>query len=135
MEELVRFSVSVPEQLLEEFDRWLSRSGMHNRSEAVRQVMRSFIAQSQWEERSGEVFGTVTIIYDHHRNDAVSSLTELQHHFSRVIICTTHVHIDPRRCLEVIVLRGEVEEMRRFITSLSSLKGIEETHPVITSPL
>jgi metal-responsive CopG/Arc/MetJ family transcriptional regulator len=35
----------------------------------------------------------------------------------------------------VIVLRGEVEEMRQFITTLSSLKGIEETHPVITSPL
>ena len=68
-EEIARFSVSIPKSLLDEFDKWLRSHGMVNRSEALRQVMRSFIAQSKWEFQEGMVCGTVTIIYDHHRHD------------------------------------------------------------------
>ena len=48
----------------------------------------------------------VTLIYDHHAGRVAERLTELQHlHLNRVVT-TTHVHLDARRCLEVILLRG-----------------------------
>ena len=53
-----------------------------------------------------EAMGVVTLIYDHHAGRIAERLTELQHlHLDRVVT-TTHVHLDARRCLEVILLRG-----------------------------
>ncbi|WP_286974669.1 nickel-responsive transcriptional regulator NikR [Acetomicrobium sp. UBA5826] len=126
MEELVRFSISIPKSLLDEFERWLHNHGMVNRSEALRQMMRSFIAQSKWESQEGIVSGTVTVIYDHHRHDAVSEITSIQHKYGHIIVCTTHVHIDHSNCLEAIILLGEIDEIKRFLIDLNSLKGIKE---------
>jgi len=125
-EEIARFSVSIPKSLLDEFDKWLSSHGMVNRSEALRQVMRSFIAQSKWEFQEGMVCGTVTIIYDHHRHDAVSEITNIQHKYGVIIVCTTHVHIDHSNCLEAIILLGEIDMIKKFLVDLNSLKGIKE---------
>lgn len=133
MEEVVRFSVSMPKSLLDEFDKWLRSHGMANRSEALRQIMRSFIAQSKWESQEGMVCGTVTIIYDHHRHGAVSEITAIQHNYGDIIVCTTHVHIDHFNCLEAIILMGEINEIKKFLIDLNSLKGIKETRASIVN--
>ena len=50
--------------------------------------------------------GVVTLIYDHHAGRIAERLTELQHQHLDRVVTTTHVHLDARRCLEVILLRG-----------------------------
>ena len=60
MEEMVRFSVSMPESLAREFDRWLNEKKLKNRSDAIRQIIRSHIGRTMWELQEGEVYGTFT---------------------------------------------------------------------------
>lgn len=129
----MRFSVSMDEKLLEEFDRWIAKSGFPTRSEALRQLIRTFVTETKWKENVGEVWGTVTVTYNHHDHDASQALTHLQHTFGEVIICTTHIHMDADNCLEVIILRGEVQRVREFVESLPGLKGVRNTTPSITS--
>lgn len=91
VEPLVRFGVAVPQKLLDSFDSRLADAGMPNRSEALRQLIREYVAQDTWEKGS-TVFGTVTLTYNHHAGDATGPLTDLQHDFGGIIVCTTHVH-------------------------------------------
>ena len=60
-------------------------------------------------------------------------LTELQHlHLDRVVT-TTHVHLDARRCLEVILLRGPAKIVRELADSLIGTKGVETGRLVLAS--
>jgi CopG family nickel-responsive transcriptional regulator len=81
----------------------------------------------------GDAMGVVTLIYDHHTGRVAERLTELQHlHLSRVVT-TTHVHLDARRCLEVILLRGPTRTVRELADSLIGTKGVETGRLVLTS--
>lgn len=135
MEKLARFSVSLPDSLLEEFDCRIRSAGHKNRSEALRHLIRNFIAESCWERGNESVYGTITITYDHHSHDTAQELTALQHDFGHIIICSTHVHIDHDHCFEVIVLRGASEDVKRFVEALSGLKSVYSTKPVFTVPV
>ncbi len=129
---LVRFGVAVPENLLVSFDKRLEEAGLPNRSEALRQLIREYVARDTW-NKDGTVYGTVTMTYNHHANDAMTRLTELQHDFGDIIVCTTHVHVDHRHCLEVIAVRGDGGRVREFLTSLRALKAIQSVSPVIAT--
>ena len=49
--DLVRFSVAIPEGLLEEFDARSARRGMHaNRSEAIRDLIREQMAEEDTDD-------------------------------------------------------------------------------------
>jgi CopG family nickel-responsive transcriptional regulator len=120
-EKLVRFSVSMPENLVSEFDRWIEKKRLKSRSDALRQIIRDYIGQTLWEVQEGEAYGTFTFSYDHHSRDASREITRLQHDFMNAIVCTTHVHIDHDTCMEVVVLRGSTQEIVRFVEAASSL--------------
>ncbi len=135
MEKLTRFGVAMPEQLLEQFDRWIERTGLPNRSLAIRQLVRDYITSSHWQEGAGEVCGSITLMYDHHGNDITGGLTSLQHDFGDVIICTTHVHVSHEVCLECLVVKGEAGRLKKLEEALSALKGIRSVNAAIAASI
>jgi CopG family nickel-responsive transcriptional regulator len=130
---LVRFSVAIGGELLQKFDHYREVHRYPNRSEAVRGLMRSALIADAVAHETGEAMGVVTLIYDHHAGRIAERLTELQHlHLNRVVT-TTHVHLDARRCLEVILLRGPTRTVRELADSLIGTKGVETGRLVLTS--
>ena len=122
---LVRFSVAIGGELLQKFDEFREQHQYPNRSEAVRGLMRAALIQEVIGDDSTEAMGVVTLIYDHHSGRVGDRLTEIQHlHLNRVVT-TTHVHLDARRCLEVILLRGPTQLVRELADSLIGTKGVE----------
>ncbi|MDR1915653.1 MAG: nickel-responsive transcriptional regulator NikR [Synergistaceae bacterium] len=132
---LVRFGVTVPEEIVEEFDRKLQQSGKKNRSDVLRQLMRGYIADERWRDVGGEVFGTMTMIYDHHSAHTCRDLTSVQHDHSEVILCTTHVHVAHDKCMECVILRGESQKIKTFVDTLRKIKGVKDIGFVISSGL
>ncbi|MDR2401712.1 MAG: nickel-responsive transcriptional regulator NikR [Deferribacteraceae bacterium] len=130
---LVRFGVSIPADLLKDFDSLSVKSGFPNRSIALRRLVHEFISSSAWQQGTGEVCGSFTILYDHHSNDIINSLTELQHRFMDVILCNTHVHISHDVCLECLAVKGASNKLKELQTVLSSLKGIISLNTAINS--
>src|SRR4051812_31305984 len=130
---LVRFSVAIGGELLQKFDDYREEHGYPNRSEAVRGLMRAALIQDVIADATSEAMGVVTLIYDHHAGRVGDRLTEIQHlHLNRVVT-TTHVHLDARRCLEVILLRGPAQTIRELADSLIGTKGVETGRLVLTS--
>ena len=122
---LVRFSVAIGGELLDQFDRYRAEHRYPNRSEAVRGLMRAALFQDAIADGDAETMGVLTLVYDHHKAGIADRLNDLQHqHFDRVVT-TTHVHLDPHRCLEVILLRGPVRIVRTLADGLIGTKGVE----------
>jgi len=128
-----RFGVSIPPQLLDQFDHWVTECGYPNRSEAFRTLVREGILQKAWSGGRGVLSGAVTLVYDHHRRDALHALNELQHDYRRIVISTQHVHLDHTHCLEIIVVRGAAPRIRAFADRLRGIKGVVHDSLIITT--
>ena len=124
MSEIVRFSVSLEDDLLEQFDQYCEQEQFATRSEAVRQMIRETLTARAWESDSQEVAGTLTLVYDHHRAQVSDRLTQLQHDNTDMVVSTVHVHLTHHLCLEVIILRGPAGRLRKIASQLRGLKGI-----------
>jgi CopG family transcriptional regulator, nickel-responsive regulator len=123
MSELVRFGVSLERPLLERFDELIRERQYTNRSEALRDMIRSELVQRAWRE-GRDVAGAITLIYDHHKRDVLSKVTDIQHGFQQVIISTQHIHLDHHNCLEIVAARGKAEDVQRLADALKSIKGV-----------
>jgi len=123
--DLCRIGVAINEELLTEFDRLIEKRGYTNRSEAFRDLIRNELVKERWDSPNSEVFGTVTLVYDHHVRLLTEKLTELQHKHHSSIISATHVHLDHDNCLEVILVRGRAAAVEKLANALIATKGVK----------
>ena len=128
-----RVGVSFEPELLAEFDALIKRKGYNNRSEAIRDLVRKSLIESEIEAERGDVIGTLTIIYDHDVGDVTNKLLHLQHHHHSEISSTTHIHVDEHLCLEVLVVQGTAKEVKKLADNIKAIKGIKHGELVITS--
>lgn len=132
MGELVRFGVSVDEELLKKFDKLTVERGYANRSEALRDLMRDALVQQQWQEDE-EVVGVVTLLYDHHARNLEAQLTDIQHTQHKQILSTMHIHLDHDHCLEIVAVRGAGRQIEELATQLIGMKGVRHGKLTATS--
>ena len=125
MGKLTRFGVSLDEELLEPFDALCAVKGYSNRSEAIRDLIRKALVAEEWQQADGQGAGTLTLVYDHHKNDLARRLTQMQHDEHDIIIATLHVHLDHHNCLEVLILKAEAARVRALADKLISCKGVK----------
>ncbi len=121
---LIRFGVSIPQDLLTRFDGMIRGQGYDNRSEAIRDLIRKSLLQTDLLAESQAVAGTIVMVYDHHASELPMTLVELQHAYHRDIISTMHVHLNHDQCLEVVVVRGGVQRLRELSDRIRVLKGV-----------
>jgi CopG family nickel-responsive transcriptional regulator len=133
MSEIVRFSVSVENELLSRFDEFCEREHFATRSEAVRQLIRNQLTEQAWATDDREVAGTLTLVYDHHRPQLRDRLTDVQHAHTDLVVSTLHAHLTHDICLEVIVLRGPAGRLQEIASQLKGLKGIYKGELVMAS--
>jgi CopG family transcriptional regulator, nickel-responsive regulator len=130
---LMRFSVAIGSELLRRFDIYCEKHRYPNRSEAVRGLIRAALIEEAVDEETSDAMGVVTLIYDHHAGRVAERLTEIQHEHIHAVVTTTHVHLDARRCLEVILLRGRTQIVRKLADDLIGTKGVETGRLVLAS--
>ncbi len=129
---LKRFSISLDEQLLEQFDGYIHPRGYSNRSEAVRDLIRKVLVNEEWEQDS-EVVGVVSIVYNHHQPQLQEKITELQHKCHQLITSTTHVHMEHHNCLEVTIVKGRATLVRELAENLMALRGVKDGNLAMSS--
>ncbi|NLX56577.1 MAG: nickel-responsive transcriptional regulator NikR [Planctomycetaceae bacterium] len=132
MSDLVRISMSLENSLLENFDEYVENQGYPTRSEAIKALMRQSLSEQAWTQNQ-LVAGSVTLVYDHHRQGIVKRLMDVQHDFGAVIVSTQHVHLDHHHCLEIIVVKGKASLIRELVGVFKSMKGVKHNSPVMVS--
>ena len=107
-------SLSVPEKLLKLVENSIEEQGFANRSEIVRQALRNFIQESKsLRELEGQIAASITIIYE--RGARKEQISEIQHSFGNIISTYLHAHIEEDYCIEVIVVKGAAERIRKLV--------------------
>jgi CopG family nickel-responsive transcriptional regulator len=134
MKKLVRFGVSLDHHLLAEFDDVVRRRKYPTRSEALRDLIRDQLVSQEWSGNPGrEVVATITFVYDHHVRDLTRKLTHIQHAFQGHVMAGMHVHLDHDHCLEVLVVKGNVSEIKEVADALVSAKGVKHGKLTMTT--
>lgn len=133
MADLTRFGISIDERLLTQFDEVISNKGYVNRSEAIRDLIRSTLVEEEWADDNQQTVATVTLVFDHHTRDLSDKLTEHQHSHHQEIISTLHVHLDHHHCLEVVVIKGPASRVKRIADELIGTKGVKHGKLVATT--
>ena len=132
MSDLTRFSVSVPNNLLQQFDKHVEENHYATRSKAIADLIANTLVKDKWSDNS-DVAGAVVLVYDHHTKDVGHQLMELQHHFHHIVVSTQHVHLDHDNCLEIVVLKGKSTEVKELSSRLKACKGIKHASLVMTT--
>lgn len=120
-----RFGVSMNDTLLEGLDELVRRRHYPNRSEAIRNLVRSALVEEEWHKSRGEVIGVLVIVFDHKRRELSSRLLKKEHRHSGSILTTLHLHLDHENCLEAKVIKGTPDSVRSLADELSSMKGVK----------
>lgn len=120
-----RLTISLNDQLAEQFDVAMHKRGYFNRSEAVRDLIRDLLDTVRSEEHDeGHCTATLSYIYSHQESELASSLTAVQHDHHDLTLSTMHVHIDPDNCLEVAVLSGSIKNVKDFANHIIATRGV-----------
>jgi CopG family nickel-responsive transcriptional regulator len=132
MPDLERLSFTIEKPLLGRLEKLMRRAKFRNRSEFIRDLIRSRLVETQW-EGDEEALGTVTLIYDHETRQLSDKLTSLQHEHHHAILATTHVHLDHHLCAEMIMCRGRAHILRELSEQLGQQKGVLHSQLAMSS--
>ena len=121
---LVRFGVSLEEELLTQFDRLIKQRHYTNRSEALRDMIREELIKKEW-TKNKEVTGAITLVYDHHTRELVTKVLDVQHDYHTCILSSQHIHLDHHNCFEIIVTKGKSKEIEELYQKLKSIKSVK----------
>ncbi len=128
-----RFSVSLPPELLRQFDRMVTEKSYDNRSLALADMIREKLVDHYQRDSNEEIAGTITLVYDHHKQHVQATLTDIQHDHHDVIVSTVHVHLDHHNCLEVLVVRGKSGLIKKIADELIAAKGVKHGKLMVTA--
>ncbi len=130
---VVRFTVSVPADLAKQLDRMTREKGYANRSLAVADLIRAGLVEHRQNCGDCEIAGTITLVYDHHKQHVQTTLTDIQHDHHDVILSTLHVHLDHHNCLEVLAVRGKARTVKTIADELIAARGVKHGKLTVTS--
>jgi len=130
---LCRFSLSMPQALVEQLDSMCAAKGYESRSQAVADMVRDALVEHRANTGSREIAGNITLVYDHHRRNIQAQLTHIQHDHGPVVISTLHVHLDHHNCMEVLAVRGVAKTVRGLADKLIAVKGIKHGKMTVTT--
>jgi CopG family nickel-responsive transcriptional regulator len=118
-------SLSLPTELLEELDSTLGEEKSANRSEVLRQALRSYLSEyKKLEELKGNIIATISVLYN--KEEKNEELFKLQHEFSDMITAYLHSHLTETSCLEVMVIKGSSKRLKKLIDKLKANKPVKQ---------
>lgn len=130
---ITRFGMSIDSALIRKFDTLIAKKGYDNRSRAIQDLVREKLVEEEWDAGDRETVGTITIVYDHHTRELEHALTEMQHRSFQQIISALHVHLDAHNCLEVLVVKGRGQDLRKIADRLIGTRGVKHGKLTITT--
>lgn len=83
------------------------------------------------QDMEGEKIGILTVNYDHHETGVIKDLSEIQNKFKKYINSVIHVPMTKKERLDIIIVKGDVNEIKKLTGCIMKLKGID--HVKLTS--
>ena len=125
-----KFGVYLTDELYEKLQEYMDKLSIRSKSKLLQDALRLFIVEHQW-KLGGNVVGLIGIVYDHEYPDVDNRLTDVQHRYISLIVSTVHVHLDERKCMLAIIVRGDAERIRKLLNDLMNIRGVLLTRQIL----
>ncbi len=132
MSKLVRFSISIDENLVKEFDKRIRFEKCLNRSKAISMLINRYLVERKAVEGE-DVAGAIGLVYDHHKRMIGDKLTSVQHDYHKIIVSTQHIHLTHSTCFEIIIVRGNGKKIEELYYKLKKIKGLLNSYLTLAS--
>jgi CopG family nickel-responsive transcriptional regulator len=120
-----RFTISLDDGLAEQFDAWISQRAYANRSEAVRDLLRAELQQTQLRaDQAPSCVACLSYVYEHQARDLAERLAKIQHAQHDLVVSTLQVQLDHTYRLETTVLRGSTALVTAFADAVCAERGV-----------
>lgn len=122
-----RLTISIDDDLAEDFEALIQARQYGNRSEAIRDLVRRELRQERLQaDPKRACVATLSYLYDHHDRNVVRRLMDLQHEHHDLTLSATHVHLDHDNCLETLILRGPADQVGALAHAILAEKGVRD---------
>ena len=106
-----------------------------DRSKAIHDCVRSFISEFEWMQKdSGQITGAMLVLYYLDKPGLLDEIMKVQHKFKNVISSTTHIHLEENKCLEMIAINGNTQEIKNLTQILMAKKGVKQVKVAALAP-
>jgi len=124
-------SITIPDELMRQFERFMKERGYYSRSEAFRDAIRSIMANREFELPSTSIIAaTIMAITDIENKDVDLRLTELRDEYDDVVVENVHRHIGRDYCLEIFIAQGKRDRVMEFISKIRSLRKLKNVEAI-----
>ncbi len=123
-----RITITLDDDLLTTLDELSAQRGYHNRSEAIRDILRNTLVHEHPQHGEKQGYAVLSYVYEHEKRDLASRIVSAQHHHHDLSVSTLHVHINHDDCLEVSVLKGNMHEIQHFADDVIAQRGVRHGH-------
>lgn len=120
----IKTGVAIKKEIADKLDLIMKQLNLKSRSKAISEAIEFYVAEKSSLIGEGILSGVILLLYDHTVKGIDYKLIHAQHDYLNIIISTTHIHLDPKRCLEAIIVKGSITEIRNLIGSLERIKGV-----------
>ena len=127
-----RTTITLDDDLMSRLDEFMADRHYANRSEAIRDLVRSGLEQSALDASpAAQCLGAAIYVFDHDARELASRLTHAAHDHHDLSVATLHVHLDHDSCMEVTVLRGRVGDVRHYADHVIAERGVRHGRLVL----
>ena len=127
MDKVVRTGISFEPTLLKLFDKFIKDKGYSNRSEAINDIIRDRISH----HHKNEIIGTIKVIYDQRVGHYGKNVSNLQHDYHCQIVSSMHTYLDHHTCLELIVVKGKIDRIKKLLEKIENTIGVKEAKLIL----
>jgi CopG family nickel-responsive transcriptional regulator len=124
-----RFTISLQNELAQQFDTWIAQRGYETRSEAVRDMLRAELERNQQQAaQSLHCVANLSYVYRFGQRELVERLARLQHDHHDVVVSTMHMQLDHEYRLETVMLRGATTIVSTLADAICAERGVHHGH-------
>lgn len=122
---VVRTSISLRKEVMDILDK-IAKESNTTRSWVITSAIESYVMDRKWMfgKDDEDVGGAIIVLYETGHMEAETSLTHAQHEYLEQIKAALHVHLTEGLCLEVIVVKGKLKDIKDLARKIEGKKGI-----------
>ncbi|MBI2660330.1 nickel-responsive transcriptional regulator NikR [Candidatus Woesearchaeota archaeon] len=127
MDKVTRTGISFEPKLLKLFDKFIREKGYTNRSEAINDIIRDRLTHGH----ESQIVGTVKVVYDQRIGHYGKNVSNLQHDYHCQIVSAMHTYLDHHTCLELIVVKGSIDRVKKLLEKIRKTEGVKEAELIL----
>jgi len=124
---MAKAAISIPNDLLKQFDSIVREKGYTSRSEAIRDAVSRYIRHYEWMgEIEGQRAGTIIILYDEVKRGLIGSIARMRKDFKEIICSAMLLPVNNSKNIrmELLILKGDGKLFVALTEQMLRLNGV-----------